>query len=139
MANLWIVTSFLIIDLLIVMSLVAVALQSSWKPLEREFPAQLPSEPALSRRYQSFSIGWVNYGFSIHACIDDNYLHLTPIWFILRFGISPVSIPWAAIRPIRPIRQLGSFVKVNVGKQTICGPKWCFELVIRESELEKSD
>ncbi len=116
-------------DLLVAATIISLLFRSSWKPLEIHFPAQTPSETSYGRKFQSFSIGLVSYGFSIHVVIDDQYLHLSPAWIASRFGLRPISIPWEAIQPLSPTLPIGNTAKVLVRKQTITGPKWCLELL----------
>lgn len=126
--NLFIIPSVIVMALLIVAAVVGLIVRRVWKPLEAFFPAQQPMEPSIGRRYQSFKIGNVNLGFSIHVRIDDNYLHLRPAWTVNWFGLKPVSIPWDSIHAVPNSVLKQHKTKVKIRKQTITGPKWCFGL-----------
>ena len=119
----------IVFDLLLAATVVGLIVRSSWKPLEVFFPAQVPSDTSYGRKFQSFSFGLVNYGFSIHVVIDDEFLHLTPIWIVSQFGLKPISIPWEAIEPLPTTKSAIRTLRVKIRKQTVIGPKWCFELI----------
>ncbi len=138
MPNQFIIPLVLAFDLLIGATVVGLILRYTWKPLERSFPAREPSEPFVVRKFQSFEIGYASFGFSVHVTIDDNCLHLTPAWIIRRFGMKPMSIPWEAIQPLPESYSRQKRTKVKISKQTITGPKWCFELVARPTQTKDS-
>lgn len=100
-----------------------------WRPMLGGFPPQPAALDAARRRYQSFSIGVVNMGFSIHVAVDDDFLHLEPLWIWQVLGACPVSIPWSAITPApqSAVVLFGRAVRVN--GHTLVGPKWCLERV----------
>jgi len=124
-------------DLLVAATVVSLLFRISWKPLEPHFSAQPPSETSYGRKFQSFSIGPVNYGFAIHVIIDDQYLHLSPAWIVSRFGLKPISIPWNAIQPLSPTMPTGKTARVQARKQTITGPEWCFELLYSSPQTQE--
>ena len=134
MPNLVIIPMVMAFDLLVAATVVGFLVRRSWKPLEKDFPARQPSEPSVSRTFQSFAIGMANYGWSIHVVLDDDYLHLKPIWIIRQFGLNPISIPLDAIKPLPDLQSGRQFKKVLIGKQTITGPKWCFALVTEPAQ-----
>ena len=92
-----------------------------WNRMLVDYPPQEVPAQAKSRRFQSFSFGWVNMGLSINAAVDDTYLHIEPIlpWRLL--GAASASIPFDAMKPLTIHRT------VQVGKWTMCGPRWCLE------------
>ncbi len=100
-----------------------------WRPILGGFHPQPAALDAERRRYQSFSIGIVNLGLSIHVAVDDDFLHLEPLWIWQILGACPVSIPWTAITPAPPgaVVLFGRAVRVN--GQTMVGPKWCLSRV----------
>src|SRR5436305_593161 len=65
--------------------------------LVRAFPPQEPAADAVRRRFQSFKIGYVSCGWSMHVAADDRYMHLTPARFVRWFGVRALSIPWDQI------------------------------------------
>ncbi len=129
MPNQIIIPLFVACELFVALTIVSLIVRASWKPLEADFPARQPNTASYGRKFQSFAIGLVNYGYSIHVVIDDECLHLRPIWLVSRFGLKPVSIPWEAIQPIKYAKSTRKTMRVKIRKQTITGPKWCFELI----------
>lgn len=97
------------------------------KPLAQAYPPVEPAPDAVTKRFQSFSFGMCNFGCGVHASVDDDYLHLTPVSFSKFFGLRPMSIPWGKIQP-RPKPRFGSALKVRVGLTDITGPAWCLSL-----------
>jgi hypothetical protein len=137
MPNHLLVPVIIAFDLLIAATVIGLVLRNAWKPLQLHFPPKIPSETSFERKFQSFAVGLVNLGFSIHVIIDDQFLHLSPIWILRRFGLKPISIPWEEIRTLSPTLPTTNMVKVKVRKQTITGPRWCFELLYRSSQTDK--
>ncbi|MHC4416408.1 MAG: hypothetical protein ACYS0G_14125 [Planctomycetota bacterium] len=98
-----------------------------WKPLADVFPPQ-PSQPdAVVRRFRSFRVGVVNFGFSMHVAVDERHLHLETVALFRWFGARPVSVPWESIR-IQKRSRWGRWITAKVGPRTITGPAWCLEL-----------
>ncbi len=98
-----------------------------WGPLARGFPATAPGDDAVWRRYQSFRLGLLNFGYCIHVAADEQYLHLVPIKPIRLLGGRPASIPWDAIH-IEKRSDRGKWITARVGTHTLRGPSWCLEL-----------
>lgn len=94
-----------------------------WNPMLSAFPARPPAPDAVRRRFQSFGLGIVNMGLSIHAAVDDDALHLTPLAVWRWLGAQPASIPWDAMEPVGTS---GRVVRVNGHR--LDGPKWCMSL-----------
>jgi hypothetical protein len=138
MPNHFLIPVIIAFDFLIAVTVIGLLFRNSWKPLEVQFPAQVPSEASYGRKFQSFSIGLVNFGFSVHVIIDDRFLHLTPIWIVSRFGMKPISLPWDEVQILTTPKPTAKMVKVKVRKQTITGPRWCFELLYQGSQTEES-
>ncbi len=98
-----------------------------WGPLPREFPAKEPRHDAVWRRYQSFRLGLLNFGFCIGVAVDEQHLHMVPIKPLRAFGAAPASIPWHSIT-IQKHTPGGRWITVRVGTHTLKGPAWCLEL-----------
>jgi hypothetical protein len=98
-----------------------------WAPIHKRFPAREPGADAVRRPFQSFRVGVMNLGFSIHATADEHHLHLEPAAYLRRFGARPVSIPWEEISVEKRSRS-GRWITVKVDKWTIMGPAWCLAL-----------
>ena len=103
----------------------ALCISSMWNPIMRQWSPREPAENAVRRNFQSFSLGLLNLGLSIHVAADDAYLHLQPARFIRWMGAVPASIPWNAMEPMAGRK--GTAVKL--GPHTMIGPRWCMELV----------
>ena len=106
-----------------VAALAAAAFHLLWRPMLRPFPPQEPAPDAVRRRFQSFGIGIVNMGCSIHVAVDDDYLHLVPLAIWQALGARPASIPWSAMEPVGKSGRV-----VRVAGHRLDGPKWCMEL-----------
>ncbi len=136
MPNLLFIPLVIAFDLFVIATVIGLLVRIAWKPLERSFPVRQPSEPSYGRKFQTFCIGQVNFGGCIHVILDDDYLHLTPVWFLGRLGMKPISIPWDAVQPLPASILSGKMARVQIGKQKITGPKWCFELIMQRSQTE---
>ncbi|MHC4142069.1 MAG: hypothetical protein ACYSUF_09395 [Planctomycetota bacterium] len=42
-----------------------------WAPIHEKFPAHEPGADAVRQGFQSFKVGILNLGFSIHATVDE--------------------------------------------------------------------
>ena len=124
------------ITLLIVVSLGgslglgALIMCGTWNPVMRQWPPLDPAPDAVRRNFQSFSLGLVNLGLSVHVAADDHFLHLRPASLIRLMGAVSTSIPWSAMEPMAGRR--GTAVKLGV--HTFIGPRWCMELVAPNSD-----
>ncbi len=105
-----------------------------WRPMLAPFPAQEPAPDAVRRRFQSFGIGIVNMGLSIHVAVDDEYLHLVPLAIWQSLGARPASIPWSAMEPIGSSGRV-----VRVAGHRLGGPKWCMGLATPRPEAGEPD
>lgn len=112
-----------VLDFVILVTIV----RRGWGPLPRDFPARTPGDDAIWRRYQSFRLGMMNLGYSIHVAADEQYLHLVPIKPLRMLGGRTASIPWEAIR-IENRSRRGKWITARVGTHTLRGPSWCLEL-----------
>jgi hypothetical protein len=109
----------------------------SWNSIASRYPASEPATDALRREFQSFRIGAINLGFSVHVIADESRLHLRPAWILRRLGGRPASIPWEEIRPLQPSPLGGRFARI-AGK-TITGPRWCIDLADPTGALHQAD
>jgi len=111
-----------------------------WRPIFAKYPAQRPTLDAVSRRYQSFSVGIVNMGFSINVSTDEEFLHLDPLWLWQVLGATPASVPWTALSPAtHSAMVIGLGRVVRLDGHTIAGPRWCFERVFDAGESQTVD
>ncbi len=118
-----IVAAVTVLDIVVIGTIV----RWGWGPLPREFPAKEPRHDAVWRRYQSFRLGLLNFGFCIHVAVDERHLHMVPIKPLRACGGRPTSIPWDAIR-IEKRSARGKWITTRVGKHTLTGPSWCLDL-----------
>ncbi|MHC4220071.1 MAG: hypothetical protein ACYSU7_16625 [Planctomycetota bacterium] len=98
-----------------------------WSPIHKKFPTRAPDAEAVTRSYQSFKVGILNLGFSVHVAVDEHFLHLTPAAYLRGFGAGTLSIPWEAITVEKRSRS-GRWITIKIDKWTIMGPAWCLEL-----------
>jgi len=98
-----------------------------WTPISEQFPARAPGAGAVRRPYQSFRVGFLNLGCSIHATADEQHLHLEPAAYLRWFKARTVSVPWEAITVEKRSRS-GRWITAKIDKWTIMGPAWCLDL-----------
>ncbi len=98
----------------------AAAFHFLWNPVLAPYPARRPASDAVRRRYQSFGLGIVNMGGSIHAAADDECLHLVPLRIWQALGARSASIPWSALTPIGRSGRVA-----RLGACRLDGPAWC--------------
>ena len=127
---------FVIVDMIVGVVLVKYLARSVWRPLTTRWPAQDIAEDAVRRRFQSFRIGLVNLGWSIHVAVDERHLHLEPAGFWRRLGLERASIAWSAMEFVgTPGRR---WATVRLGPHRIQGPAWCLELVDPDARTDSS-
>ena len=99
-----------------------------WSALATRFPAV--EEPAGQRfRFCSAKIGFAAYRCVITAIKSDTGLHLSML-ALMRFGHSPILIPWSEMKNPRAKRMLGaSWVDVTVSTPSIIAVRLPVKLV----------
>lgn len=122
--------------LLFIAAIASAAFRLLWNPMLAAYPPRPPTEDAIKRRYQSFGMGIVNMGGSIHVAADADYLHMTPLWLWRILGARSASIPWSAMRPVGPIGRYGR--TVMVGTHRLVGPNWCMSLASPPPEPDEN-
>ena len=123
----WIIVLFIIADVLVAGGAIATCLRLLWHPLYLTYAPQSPANDAVRKQFQSFRVGVLNLGYSIHVAVDENHLHLIPAKVLRWLGAKPTSIPWHAIEFIKRSRFTKSAI-VRIGKRRIVGPIWCLQL-----------
>ena len=83
------------------------------------YPVQPVPIHAERRSFQSFSFGAVNMALSIHAAVDDEYLHLEPALVWRWLGAASASIPFGAMIPGKHPHV------VMIDNWKLTGPAWC--------------
>lgn len=112
-------------DLLIVPLILRVVIGSAWNPLASRYPAVEPAPDAVRKNFQSFKIGMVNMGMSVHVAVDDHDLHMFPARLLRWCGAKPISIPWNEVELVKPGKR---WVRAKIGGQDVLGPAWCLGL-----------
>lgn len=120
-----IVAMFLAMDAIVVWAILR-ACGESLKQLARGHPPVEPEPGAVRKEFQSFKLGMLNLGYSIHVAVDASYLHLFPSLTARWIGMPPMSIPWEEITLKRSSRIMGTHVVI--GKQHLHGPNWCLSM-----------
>lgn len=103
-----------------------------WRPVFSKYPPQPHGPDAVTRRFQSFSVGFLNMGFSIHATTDSEHLHLEPLGIWQLLGASPASIPWSALTPERQSLAAIEGRTARLDGHLLFGPRWCFERLFNQ-------
>ena len=137
----WGILAFCVVDLMIAGLVVRAIVGGVFSALADKHPAVDPAADAISKRFQSFSSGLANLGYSVHVAVDDQYLHLTPVKPIRALGARAASIPWSAVRPVgdKPGKKWST---VKVGMTQLKGPTWALGLAFEptpDSELPIPD
>lgn len=100
-----------------------------WNKIAREYPSVTPETDAISRPFQSCSIGIFNLGMSVRITVDSTHLHLTPNLFLLCATRTSMSIPWDDITPGKHFffERYREF-RVNKSKRKFTAPAWALDL-----------
>jgi hypothetical protein len=126
------VIGILVFDLLLTWLLLWAIMRAGWRPLTIRYPSIDPSPDAVRRNFQSFRLGVINLGFSIHVAADEHHLHLMPARILRWCGAGATSIPWSAIEPGKRTMG-GKWMKVSIDGATLAGPAWCLALAEPEA------
>lgn len=126
-------TLLILVCILGTLGIVIAVMCGMWNPALKPYPPIEPADDAISKNYQSISLGLVNMGLSVHISVDDSYLHLTPVKPMRACGAASASIPWDALKPMAGRRS--TVVKLG-GIHTITGPRWCMELVAARQDQQ---
>lgn len=129
-AVVWVIVAISAADLVVVLLLVRVAIGGTWRPLAEAFPAREPGEGAVRKTFQSYRLGIINLGYSIHTTVDAEHLHMEPAGFARAFGLRAVSVPWGEVRPVKLRGR--RWADVKIGNQTLMGPRWALEMAFVE-------
>ena len=120
------ITLLIIVCIVGTFSIASTVMCGMWNPALKHHPPVEPEVDAVRRDFQSFSLGLVNMGWSVHVAVDAHHLHLTPIKPMRMFGARSASIPWSAMKPAGGNR---STVVTLDGRHRLIGPQWCMELI----------
>lgn len=116
------------------------ALGLIWNKIATEYPAVTPEENAISRSFQSCSIGIFNLGLSVRITVDTEYLHLAPNLFVLCATRRKMSIPWDDIKLIgyHFFKRYRVF-NVRKFKWKFVAPIWAMDLAAPTEPAEAND
>lgn len=120
------ISLIVVVDGLILFVLVPRVVKAAWEPIGGRFPPVEPAPNAVRREFQSFKIGLLNLGWSVHVAVDEEHLHLFPAWLPRVWGMTAASVPWPEITDKGP--SLFGQRKVRVRQTVLIGPAWCLEL-----------
>lgn len=126
-----IVFLFVAMDAMLVGTLIKWA-RDAMRELARGHPPVEPAPEAVRRSFQTFRVGIVNLGLSVHVAADASHLHLYPSRMARWVGMVPMSIPWEEIRVKASSGLTGTWAMI--GKQHVQGPRWCMALARPEGE-----
>lgn len=115
----------IILEFGVVMLVVRALLRSSLGRLAERFPFEEPAPGAVRRNFQSFRIGTISAGYSMHVAVDERCLHLMPAAILRWCGARACSVPWSEVQVMR---RLGAYRKAKVGGVNLYGPGWCLDL-----------
>ena len=119
-------TSFAIVQLVIVFKFaIPMLVRDSWTPIAEAHQPVEPAPDAVVNRWQSFSAGMLNLGWSIDVAVDETHLHLRPSPLGRVIRLRPASVPWESVEFVRE----GRFsAKVRAAGIELRGPKWCLTM-----------
>ncbi|MBL8875447.1 MAG: hypothetical protein JNM86_06590 [Phycisphaerae bacterium] len=115
------ISAFLLVDGIIVLAVFNLA-AGEVKSLAKHFPQVTPQIHAERRNFQSFSLGYYNFGWSFHVIADADYVHMLPAWLFRKFGVPNFSIPRAELKDPK---KCFTGVVVTVRNEQLRGPRWC--------------
>ena len=115
----WIIAGIAVASVLLILRLVVHLI---WNRMMQAWPRRDDGHNVQWRRFQSFRVGMMNLGFSVHVGKDAEHMHLRLIAPMRWFGAVDASVPWAALetRGDRGHR-------VRLGDVDVWGPTWAFE------------
>ena len=126
-------TLLILVSILGTLGIGATVMCGMWNPALKNHPPVKPADDTVCRNFQSFSLGMINMGWSVHVAVDEQYLHLSPVKFMRMLGARSASIPWEAMKPLGGNR---ATVVTLDQRHRLTGPRWCMELVAARQEQQ---
>ena len=127
----WTMTGFVAMNLFIALVVIRAMAKSVFGPIASEFPAIQPGDVHTDRRRQSFSLGLMNFGFSVRVKLDSTHLHLSPEPWMRWTGMPAMSIPISDLDPKGLPRKswLAHPIEINSDRvnEDLRSPKWLWE------------
>lgn len=114
-------SAFLLLNAFIVLAVFNIA-ANSLKSLAADFPARAPQIHAERRNFQSFSLGYFNFGWCFHVIADAQYVHMLPALLFRKLGVPNFSLPRAELK--NPTKCFAGVI-VTVRNEQLRGPRWC--------------
>lgn len=106
----------------------AIVTRVMWTPWQRRYPAQPIERDAVTRTWQSFSLGRLGrFNHCLRISIDAHHLHVHPFVVFHWFGARTISLPWNDMHDLTPSR-FSSMMHARLGTRRITGPNWAMKL-----------
>lgn len=115
------ISAFLLVDGIIVLAVFTMA-AGEVKSLAKHFPQVPPQIHSERRNFQSFSLGYYNFGWCFHVIADPQYVHMLPALLFRKLGVPNFSIPRRELKD--PKKCFGGVI-VTVRNEKLRGPRWC--------------
>jgi hypothetical protein len=127
----WTIVGIVVFDLFLALVVVRTMTNSIFDPIAAEFPARDLNTVFIERKRQSFSVGMMNFGFSIRVRLDDTYLHLSPEPWMRWTGMPAISIPLRNLSSMGSPRMscLSHPIQIDSDRlnKDLRGPKWLWK------------
>lgn len=100
-------------------------IKSKFEPLMKAFPRRPARTGAVRKRWQSFAVDSTNFSNCIAIAMDDEYMHVQPMWLARVLGAPELSVPRSAITNTKQAHF--GYATAKVGQWTIAAPGWALE------------
>ncbi len=123
---LWVIIVLVVGEMAVAAVIVGAIVHGTLGGLSKRHPAAPIDSDAVRRDFQSFKIGLLNMGWSMHVAVDAGHLHLIPALFFRVIGAKPASIPWESVEPLdHPGKR---YRRAKIGGEEMRCPGWCLEI-----------
>jgi len=118
----------IVLVLLLPPTVIGLILRLTWLPMARKFPAKPQTPNAIVKKSQSIAFGWFGrYNQCAHVAADEHHLHLIPPAAFRVLGARVMSLPWDAMREVKPSVWPG-MTRAKINGRSITAPNWCMKL-----------
>lgn len=132
----WFIVAFVVADLMVALIVVREFTKSMFSDLAEAYPPTEPGDQQHERRAQSFSMGLLNFGFSVRVRLDERFVHLAPEPWVFWTGMPRASIPIDKIKATGRARKswMAHSFEIDSDRSHIelRGPKWLWALLDTE-------
>lgn len=129
----WIIIAFVVFDLIVAFIVARGFTKSMFGELGRIYPPTEPGYLEHDRRAQSFSVGLLNFGFSVRVRVDERSVHLSPEPWMFWTGMPKASIPIEKIKATGQAKKswMAHSFEIDSDRSHIelRGPKWLWSLL----------